>query len=375
VGAYAEEADLNLEDAGRRVRYRFAEEELDAVCEASGVDPSEGRIATAHSRDDRTETFLMRLAAGSGAGGLSAIPYVRGRIVRPLLDVGREELREWLRDRGIEWREDVSNADLDRTRARVRAELVPRFRELNPSFDIGLARTLDILAEEDSLLSAMADQFSRDFAEIEPGREVRFSRALMQTLSRAMLRRTVRETLRTAFPEASRLDAEHVDALASAMGEERFARDLPNGLRAETQYGTLVVAKADETPPAVAPSLLIIPGTANLGDAGSIRAEEVTSDDVAGTPESVVIDASELSDPLVVDGVRPGDRMRPFGMEGTRKLSDLLVDAKIPRRERQAVPVVRDGERIVWLAGVRMSEGYRVGPMTARAIRLTWQAR
>jgi len=123
----------------------------------------------------------------------------------------------------------------------------------------------------------------------------------------------------------------------------------------------------------VAPSLLMIPGTADLGDAGSIRAEEVPSDDVAGTSESVVIDASEVGDPLVVDGIRPGDRMRPLGMEGTRKLSDLLVDSKIQRHERGAVPVVRDRERIVWLAGVRMSEDYRVGPQTTRAIRLTWR--
>ena len=190
-----------------------------------------------------------------------------------------------------------------------------------------------------------------------------------------MLRRTVREALFSAFPEASRLEAEHVDAIVAGMGDERFARDLPSGLRAETEYDTLVVVRADETPRAVAPSLLMIPGTADLGDAGWICAEEVASDDVAGTPESVVIDASEISDPLVVDGVRPGDRMRPFGMEGTRKLSDLLVDAKIPRRDRPATPVVRDSERIVWLAGVRMSEEYRVGPRSARAIRLTWHSR
>ena len=77
-------------------------------------------------------------------------------------------------------------------------------------------------------------------------------------------------------------------------------------------------------------------------------------------------------DRLVVDGARPGDRMRPFGMDGSRKLSDLLVDAKVPRRDRPTTPVVRDGERIVWLAGVRMSEEYRIGAGTTRAVRLTW---
>ncbi len=375
VAGYAEEAGLNLEDAGRRVRYRFAEEELDARCAAHGVSPELGRIATAHTRDDRTETFLMRLASGSGAKGLSAIPYVRGRVVRPLLDVGRAELRDWLRARGLSWREDASNADLDRVRARVRAELAPRFRALNPAFDETLARTLDILAEEDSLLSAMAEQFSRDFAQVEPDVEVVFNRALMLTLSRAMLRRTVRQALVAAFPEASRIEAEHVDAIVAAMGDERFARDLGGGLRAESRYDTLVVIRAGETPRCVAPSLLMIPGTADLGDGGSIRAEEVGSDELWGTPESIVIDASSIDEPLVADCMRPGDRMRPLGMEGTRKLSDVFVDAKVARHERMAHPVVRDGERIVWLAGVRMSEQYRVGPGTTRAIRLTWEPR
>ena len=221
----------------------------------------------------------------------------------------------------------------------------------------------------------MADQFARDFAETDPGRQVEFNCALMATLSRAMLRRTVRQALIGAFPEASRIEAEHVDAIVEGIDSDAFARDLPNGLRAESRYGTLVVRKAGDKPPSVAPSLLVIPGTADLGEAGSIRAEEVPSDDVAGTPDSVVIDASTIGDSLVVDGVRPGDRMRPLGMEGTRKLSDLLVDSKVARHTRGAMPVVRHGEHVVWLAGVRMSDDYRVGPQTVRAVRLTWRSR
>jgi tRNA(Ile)-lysidine synthase len=118
--------------------------------------------------------------------------------------------------------------------------------------------------------------------------------------------------------------------------------------------------------------LLTIPGTAELGSAGRIVAEEVSPRDISGTADSVVIAADSLGS-LVIDGVRPGDRMRPLGMEGSRKLSDLLVDAKIVRRERAAVPVVRDGTEIVWLAGVRMSEAYRVDANTRRAARLTWE--
>jgi tRNA(Ile)-lysidine synthase len=370
VADYAAEGGLNLEDAGRRVRYRFADEALDAVCEAAGVDPESGRIATAHSRDDRVETFLMRAFTGAGAGGLASIPYVRGRIVRPLLDCDRAAIREHLTALGQPWREDASNADTARLRALVRAEVVPIAERINPAFRETLSRSVDLLADDDALLSRMAGDFGRDFAETREGR-VEFERAWMVTLDRAMARRAVRAALIAAFPEASRLESAHVEALVGGLSDDSFARDLPGGLRAETEYGRLVVSRADEAPRVVAPSLLPLPGTTDLGSAGRIVAEEVAPGDIAGTPDSITIAADGLGS-LVVDGVRPGDRMRPLGMEGSRKLSDLLVDAKVARRERSAVPVVRDASSIVWLAGVRMSEDYRVTPQTAKAVRLTW---
>ena len=106
--------------------------------------------------------------------------------------------------------------------------------------------------------------------------------------------------------------------------------------------------------------------------AGSLSAFEADADDIAGSADSVVVDASAMSGPLVVDAPRPGDRMRPLGMTGSRKLSDLLVDAKVPARNRPGTPVIRDGERVVWLAGVRMSDEYRVTSTTRRAVRLIW---
>jgi len=371
VAAYAAEEGLNLEDAGRRVRYRFAEEELDALCDSTGVAHAAGRIAVAHNRDDRIETFLMRAIKGAGSGGLSSIPYRRGRIVRPLLDVDRLAIRTWLTELGQPWREDASNADTTRLRALIRSEIVPVAERVNPLFRETLARSIDLLAADDKLLATMADAFSRDFAEIVPGVSVTFDREWVRTLDRAMARRTVRSALLKAFPEASRLESAHVEAIVDGLSEAAFARDLPGGLRAATEYGRLVVSHTAQAHCAVAPSLLPLPGIVDLGSAGQVTAEEVACDDLAGTPDSVTISADGL-ERLVVDGVRPGDRMCPLGMTGTRKLSDLLIDAKVPRRLRCSTPVLRDGERIVWLAGVRMSEEYRVDCASTRAVRLTW---
>lgn len=370
VGAYAEAEGLNLEDAGRRVRYRFADEELDVRCATAGVPVSEGRVAVAHTLDDRIETFLMRLATGSGAGGLAGIPYGRGRIVRPLLDARRADVVAYLSELGQAWREDATNADTTRLRARVRAELLPLLESINPRFDDALARMWTVLGDEDDLLDGMARAFAGDFADMRSG-EVRFDRRRMLTLSRPMVRRTLRSALLEVFPEASRIEFEHVDALADGLTDDRFARDLPDGLRARTEYATLVISRSTDEATPMASALLEVPGTADLGPAGTMRASScspVPADD----PLVAVIDADRLAGSLSVGSVRPGDRMRPLGMQGTRKLQDVLTDAKVPRRLRSLVPVVRDGELIVWVAGVRMSDEYAVGPGTVRAVRLEW---
>lgn len=372
VAAYAAEHGLNLEDAGRRVRYRLADSALDSACSALGLAPSRGRIAVAHTRDDRVETFLMRAITGAGATGLASIPYTRGRIVRPLLDCDRADLRIYLDGLGQTWREDASNADTTRLRALVRHQIVPVAEQVNPAFRETLARSLDLLAADDALLSRMASDFARDFAETTVGEQVEFDREWMRTLERTMARRVVRSAVFSAFPEASRIESAHIEALVDGLGDDDFARDLPDGLRAWSEYDRLVVSQAACEPAVVAPSLLPLPGIADLGRAGRIIAEEADPEHLSGTPDSVVIDAGDLTQ-LAVGAPHEGDRMRTLGMDGTRKLSDLLIDAKVARRFRPATPVVRDDDSIVWLAGVRMSDEYRVGPDSVRAIRLTWQ--
>lgn len=373
VAAYAEQHSLNLEDAGRRVRYSLAETRLDAL-----AGRGRGRAAVAHTRDDRIETSLMRLAQGAGATGLVSMRPVRGRIVRPLVDCSRDGVRAWLRSRGRSWREDATNADATRLRARVRAQLVPLLRDINPRFDEAMARTLALLGDEDQLLSEMGEAFARDFIERVPGepgsppRELVADVAMLLTLTRAMQRRALRSALSSAYPEASRLEFDHLEAVLDGMGDASFARDLPDGLRAESRYGTLVISSTGNGTEPLAPRLLSIPGKLDLGPSGRIESEEVAPQIASEGRDTVVIDADAVRGDLTVGGIRPGDRIRPLGMSGTKKVSDLLVDEKVPRRDRSMVPVVRDGDSVVWVAGVRMAEDYKIVPGTKRAIRLTW---
>lgn len=370
VASWASAEGLNLEDAGRRIRYRFADEELDTRCAEAGVPAVRGRIATAHTRDDRLETFLMRLATGSGPGGLASLPATRGRIVRPLIDAARDQIEGYLEGLGQGWREDATNADTTRLRSRVRHELVPALTSIAPGASENVARSLALLADDEELIAGMTDAFVHDFTVAVPG-GVAFRRDLMGTLSRTMARRVVRTALVDVFPEAGRLEMSHIEAVVEGVSDDRFARDLPGGLEARTEYDNLVVRSGGEAA-RVAPALLPLPGKADLGEAGTMTAEVADPAILPADLDTALMDAGSLGDTLVVDAAREGDRIRPLGMEGSRKLSDLFVDAKVPRSARAATPVVRDGDRVVWVAGLRISDDVKVTARTERAFRLVW---
>jgi tRNA(Ile)-lysidine synthase len=372
VAAFAEQGGLNLEDAGRRVRYREADAALDALCAEAGTAKEAGRIATAHTLDDRAETTLMRLAQGAGAGGLISPGYVRGRVVRPLLDCTRADVVAYLGALGQGWREDATNADITRTRARVRAEVVPVLRGINPRFDEAIARTITVLSDEDDLLDALASDAALAVAETSPG-EVRIDRSAFAALPQALRRRVVRLLLAETFPESSRLEFDHIEAVCEAPFDGPFSRDLPFGLRAFAEYGRLIISRSAEPAGRVQPRGLPVPGTVDLEGSGRLTATTGGPADPPADTRIALLDADALTGPLTVTSVETGDRMRPHGMRGTRKVSDILIDAKVPVRRRAAVPVVRDGERIVWLVGVRTSEDYRVGPQTKRTVRLAWE--
>ncbi|GAB4276819.1 MAG: tRNA lysidine(34) synthetase TilS [Coriobacteriia bacterium] len=393
VAAEAEDGGLNLEDAGRRARYELAEAVADRLARDAGVSPEGVRIATAHTLDDRVETMLMRLVEGAGPAGLSGPRPVRGRIVRPLIETRRAALRDWLCEIGQDWLEDPSNLDTSRRRAWVRHELLPLLEGVNPAFVEAAGRTAELLAEEDTLLGEMAEAFARDFAVPLPeGPDGAFSEAvaldaaMLTTLSAPMARRVLRIFLRERFPESSRLDLSHVDRVLELLRAEDGSNldgGLPGGVSARLESGRLVFAGAQDDVPAAgstadggpAAGTLPVPGELDLGDAGVLRAEVLDEWEVTADPDTAWLDAGEVSRRLQVGPVRDGERIRPLGMSGSKPVADLLAEAGIPARLKPRVPVVRDGDTVVWVAGVRLSEDHKVRPETDRVVRLTWEKR
>lgn len=323
VAAVARAKRWNLEDAARRLRYAFLHRVLREVAARDGV------IVVAHTRDDQAETFLLQLLRGAAFPG--GMADRRGSVVRPLLGTGRDELRAYLRRAAQIWREDATNADVSRNRAWVRAELLPRLEGRFPGATLRIAHTASQLAAARTTLERVArERFGEGDVAV-----VRLAGA-----EPALRRAAVAERLRAlGVPVTRAAMADIEDALAAAarlgVGAPPWRRDLPRGVSAAIAYGRFGVGRAtDAAPLPVEPRPVTAP-----------------ADLPAGVSETVLHDRPGL----VMRHRLPGDRIRLPG--GTKLVSDLLVDRKVPRAERDGLRLLASGSEVLWVEGVAVALG------------------
>ncbi len=355
---------VSLQSNARQIRYEFFEEER----RADGID----RIITAHHRDDRVETLLLNLFRGSGARGLGGMPYRRGPIVRPLLDVTRQEIEEYMTENRYDYRVDRSNLKCSYDRNKIRLQIVPFVEEtLGRSISAPLARAADVAAELDRFASGLAEEWllTTGGAGVE-----RFNRgidaAAFAALPKAIGREVVRigiESVCGALLRVSHEMVERVIDLSSGTGARRI--ELPGGFHAHREGKVIIFGII----PPEAPSYefpLPLPGSVELPGGTVVRCSRGGCSREAGRhhPDRIRVDLDALSLPLLVRDHRPGDRFRPLGAPGSRKIHDLLIDRKVPRIARNVIPIVADQEGIVWLGGVEIAERAKVTGETTRLL-------
>ena len=313
----------NLQQRARQVRYALAERYAEAD------------YAAGHTASDQAETVLYRLAVSPGSRALLGMPARRGRLIRPLLGATRDEVRDYLRSRGLSWREDPSNADRRFARARVRHDLLEALRSVGPAPERTIAETARQLREEAEVLDAAV---SRALEELGGGPAV--SLAALREQPPAVRRLVLRRLAGDRPVPDSVLD----------VGERGTkSLELGDGLRAVAEYGTLRFTRARETE-APAPVELTVPGRVPFGD-WEVEAR-------LDAPGEVSVRADLLGVTATVRAWREGDRMRPLGLGGTKSLQDLFTDRKVPRELRRTLPVIEKGGEIVWVAGVALNERF-----------------
>jgi tRNA(Ile)-lysidine synthase len=342
----------NLQDAARDARYALAER------------LAEGDYAAAHTASDQAETVLYRLAVSPGSRALHGMAARRGRLVRPLLGVTRDELREYLRSRGLEWREDPSNADRRFARARVRHDVLDALRELSPAAERTIAETARQLRDEADVLDVVVADALK---ELGGGPAISLSALLEQPpavcrlVLRALAERAAGASEGGGGARSSRpLSRREADEILALGGSGTKSLDLGGGLRAVAEYGTLrFTREGDATAPEAV--RLSVPGRARFGD-WEVEAR-------AGGPGDVTV--SDIGPELTVRAWRDGDRMRPVGLGGSKSLQDLFTDRKVPRALRRTLPVVESEGEIVWVAGVAVGERFAASDDTPGAVGLS----
>jgi tRNA(Ile)-lysidine synthase len=327
-------------------------------------------IALGHTRTDQTETVLMQLLRGTGLRGMAGMRALHGDLFRPLLDVSRREIEDWLTSRGASWMEDPTNANEVFTRNRVRRRLTPLLEELLPGSGDRIAACAAHLASDRDALEALADRALRETREAATGAGLALGS--LREWPVGLWPHVLRQAVVEAGGDAP--DRRQLASLMTLIATDAGTRgvDLP-GLRAERIYGELVLTPAQERR---TPGLFSV-GRKEIGGPGcyAIGGGKWTfsqSEDCAFSPgeETAVFDTRSLRFPLEVRTLRRGDRMRPLGMDGSRLVSDILVDRKVPAGERNRALLLTDGQDVLWLVGVMRSAHHLVGAATTSVLRV-----
>jgi len=363
VKTYAQEQRFGIQEAARELRYKTFEK---AACSIGAR-----KIALGHTMDDQLETFFMRIFRGSGPKGLSGIPPVRGMIIRPLLDVEREGIERYLNVEHVRFIVDSSNLKKDYLRNRLRLVLIPEMKKIAPHISQSIARMADILREEEEYFKIIIAKTLMKLISRKTDNRIELFLSPLEAMDRVILRRVLRKAL--AETRSLRgIEFIHIESVIQLVkhGRQGDRIHLPEGVRAIKDYATLLLTS--EIPAKVSSCTLNVPGKVVLKEIGAVikASVEQTAEQYGNGKTKAVFDAGKTGTELTVRSRKRGDFFYPLGFGKRKKLQDYFVDEKVPRDERDAVPIVAAGDDIVWVAGYRGDERFRVSQTTERFLKI-----
>ncbi len=363
VRSYAKRNRLNLEEAGRILRYDFLSKTAQAI---GGT-----KIATGHTLNDQAETFFLRLMRGSGLKGLCGIlPVVEGRIIRPLLSVEKKNILEYVQKKGMEFREDESNLDRSFARNKVRLDLIPYIQEnFEPKIVHRIGKIVAILQKEEDLLEKLASHEAKT-AILGDKKKAHLDFDALSALPKGLARRIARKFIHKLKGDLREISFEDVEALINLeegknlqLTKELLLKREKNCvfLRPELPEKTVYEYSWDGSSPLILKKL-------NM----TIQAEK------RKRPRSFIfddetrayLDGEKIKFPLQVRNRREGDRYQPLGAPGRKKLKEVMRAKSIPLAERDKKPVFLSSDEIIWICGLPVAEKFRVTEKTREVLML-----
>jgi len=369
IPAYQEKHHLGLEEAAREVRYQFYEQALSQT--------GFKKVALGHQKNDQAETILANFLRGAGMRGLSGMSVQRGPFIRPLLWASRKEILQYAREKGLEFRQDSTNADVSYRRNRIRHELIPYLEEhFNPEIVERANRMGTVFSEIESFLIAMAHESAEDCILLQNQSKIILDIGKFSKYFNIIRKYILRECLYKMGAAHSYVTFDTYDALLFLAAKGQKGRKISVGpnVMVLVDHSGLVIQR---NRPIAERLLTVEPGRSyTLKDYGVIFQTQFCSDPQEfrqfvhdSTIECVdwgLLQGKNLS----IRSWHEGDRFFPLGMVGQKKISDFLIDEKIPFHERKRVLVFTADGEIVWICGHRLDNRFRVTKATTKSLKL-----
>jgi tRNA(Ile)-lysidine synthase len=383
VRAFADSGKLSIEEAARILRYNFLMEQARQFHAQA--------VAVGHTADDQVETVLMHFIRGAGLSGLKGMNYRTViqmfdpgiPIVRPLLDLWREETVVYCATHGFRPRHDPSNASLDFFRNRLRHLLIPTLETYNPRFREVLWRTSHSLAGDYEIINGVVDQVWKECVVQESADFIAFDASVLNAQTVGLQRNLIRRAIEHLQPDEMDIGyttLERATRFIAGM-QGRFRMDLPNGIHLLSEgdliyvvagEATLPIERWPQMPDGSSTLPLALPGSVPLsggwkltGERWNIPSLALEQAKASDDPFQVWLDAGEITAPLELRVRQDGDRFEPLGMDGHEmKLSDFFINVKLQQRARERWPLLCMGDRVIWVPGYRPAHSFRLREST-----------
>jgi tRNA(Ile)-lysidine synthase len=352
---YALENKLSIQVAARELRYAYFEE----ICKEYKYT----KVAIAHNLNDTAETVLINLCRGTGIKGVAGIKVINGNIIRPLLFATRTEIEDFAKSHDVKYREDSSNSTTKYKRNFMRHKIIPELRYLNPSVDRAIADTASHLQEAVWLVEEQLGRI-REVVISKKGEDILFSIGALKK-ERSARFFLVEELNQFGFSPS--MASAVVELLNAEPG--RRVESSTHTLYKDREFLILTSKKVkDDT------EILISEGTKSISGSVKLKVEILGGDSdfmIEKDPDIALLDYSKLKFPLTLRVWQTGDKFIPFGMSGYKKISDFLVDIKVPMHQKNNVYVIVSGDDIVWVVGYRIDNRFRIQEQTKNIIKLS----
>jgi tRNA(Ile)-lysidine synthase len=370
VRDFAEKNKMGIEEAGRQIRYDYYEK--------LARDTGAQKIALGHNADDNIETFIMRLLRGAGTAGLIGVPPVRGKIIRPLILIWRQDIERYCALKKLVPRVDHTNYETIYLRNRIRLKLIPQLKVFNNNIKEILTNTILLVTNDHLYLLSKAEEAFDSVCTKNASDGVVIKTRKFLELEDSIKGHVIRQAILALKGDLREVAYVHIhDILKMAQETEVKEVHLPGMVKVVITKETLTFTRGPQEKPSgiVGEFNLHVPGQVVL-EAAKVKIiakpiNIINNIDVkAATARKVYLNFDRLGKVLSVRGRRSGDKFHPLGVSGTKKLQDFFVDEKIPQEERDRVPVVVSEGKIVWVAGLRIDDEFKVAPTTRRVLEL-----